>query len=74
MTQPGAIYTVIAAIGVGLIDYFTTGGGANWYWAPVALATIPLVTKYIEVNFTSPTELSRGTVRPPSKTRRWLLG
>ncbi len=74
MKQPGAIYTMIAAIGVGLIDYFSTGGGATWYWAPVALAAIPLITKYIEVNFTSPAETSRGTVSPPSKTRRWLFG
>lgn len=47
MKLPGIIYSLLLAVAAWAIDYFTTGAGANVPWAPILIATIPVLLKLI---------------------------
>ncbi|MCB0060547.1 MAG: hypothetical protein KDE19_00460 [Caldilineaceae bacterium] len=49
MTQiqvPGILYSLIAAIAAWATTYFATGNpGGDYIWAPILLATVPVILK-----------------------------
>ena len=76
MKVPGVVYSLILAIAAWAVEYFTTGGGAGLYWAPILLAVVPVVLKLITVQTSDPVAVARGFGAPAesSKMRRFLLG
>lgn len=49
ITVPGIIYSLLLALGAWAVDYFTTGGGEGIPWAPILLATVPIILKMFTV-------------------------
>lgn len=47
MKLPGIIYSLLLAVAAWAIDYFTTGAGAGFPWAPVLVAAVPILLKLI---------------------------
>lgn len=47
MKIPGIIYSLLLAVAAWAIDYFTTGAGAGFPWAPVLVAAVPVLLKLI---------------------------
>lgn len=81
MKVPGIVYSLLLAIGAWAVDWFTTGGGAGVPWAPILLATIPVVLKMFTVQAPpeEPTPTPQGDFGGPlpqrsSKTHRLLWG
>lgn len=77
MTVPGALYSLLLAVGTWCIDYFTSGDGSASLIAPVIVAAVPIVLKMFTVQVEEPpAELSRGVgpTAQPSKMKKWLLG
>ena len=86
MKIPGVLYSLILAIAAWAVDYFSNGAGAGVPWAPILIATIPVLLKLITVqseptqpNPTQPSTQARGlgdaaTPAQPSKVQRVLLG
>lgn len=82
MRVPGIVYSLLLAIAAWAVDWFTTGGGAGVPWAPILLATIPVLLKMIAVQ--APPEETTPTPqgdfggplpqREDSKTSRLLWG
>jgi hypothetical protein len=76
MKVPGVFYSLLAAVGVWAVDYFTTGAGSGIPWAPILVAAIPILLKAITVNV--PPEqtpaTARGADEGKSKTTKFLLG
>lgn len=83
---PGAIYSLILAIAAWAIEYFTEGPGSGVPWAPILVATIPILLKSLTVQGgEQPTASSRSvsssdewaySVPPPprSKMEKFLYG
>lgn len=83
MRIPGVVYSLILAVAAWAIDYFTNGAGAGVPWAPILIATIPVLLKLITVQGepepTQPAAQARGldgqpAAAQPSKMQRFLLG
>ena len=71
---PGLIYSLLTAIGVFFVEYFTSGDGSASLIAPLIVAAVPIILKAITVQ-TGPAELTRGMGGPAtSKMRKWVLG
>jgi len=47
MKLPGIIYSLLLAIAAWAVDYFTSGAGAGFPWAPVLVAAVPVLLKLI---------------------------
>lgn len=56
MKLPGIVYSLLLAVGAWAIDYFTTGAGAGFPWAPVLVAAVPILLKIIMPGEDAPTE------------------
>lgn len=81
MKIPGVVYSLILAVAAWAIDYFSNGAGSGVPWAPILIATIPVLLKLVTVQTPPPVEpqaQARGAtgepVAPPSKMQRFLLG
>lgn len=78
MRVPGILYSLILALGAWAISYFSEGGGAGVPWAPILLATIPVILKLFTVQ-APPEPTPQGDVGGPmpqrsDKMRKFLLG
>lgn len=79
---PGILYSLILAVAAWAIDYFSGGAGSGYVWAPLLLAAVPIVLKFISVAAEPAPEMVEATARSmggpvvvaESKTRRLLLG
>ena len=47
MKIPGIIYSLLLAVAAWAIDYFTSGAGAGFPWAPVLVAAVPVLLKLL---------------------------
>lgn len=82
ITVPGIIYSLLLALGAWAVDYFTTGGGEGIPWAPILLATVPIILKMFTVQASvsaTPAAASRSlnpydTELQGSKTQRFIFG
>lgn len=75
MTVPGALYSLLIAVGAWAVDYLTTGGGAGIPWAPLQSQWVPVILKMFTVQSAEPAAMSRSAVgEQPSKMRKFLLG
>lgn len=77
MTQiqvPGIVYSLILAVAAWATTYFATGQpGGDYIWAPILLAAIPTVLKFlVEAQPTPPAAQSRGTYVSPTAERTYL--
>jgi len=73
MKVPGIVYSLLLALGAWAVDYFTNGAGNSVPWAPILLATIPVVLKLFVVS-TETESTPRGLGEQPSKMKRLMLG
>lgn len=78
---PGIIYSLLLAVLGWAATYFATGGaGGDYLWAPIVLAGLPIVLKFVTVyagDKEQPAAMTRGMGNPVprvSKTERLLLG
>ncbi len=77
---PGIVYSLVLAIATWATTYFATGNpGGEYVWAPILLATIPTLLKFIVVAASTdePSAQSRGMGDAPtqrSKISKLLLG
>lgn len=77
---PGILYSLLLAVGAWAIDYFATGNaGGNYIWAPILLATVPVILKMFTVatGDDGPAAAARGVgdaVQPRSKISKVLFG
>lgn len=77
MKIPGVLYSLLLAVAAWAIDYFSNGAGAGVPWAPILIATIPVLLKMITVQTepSAPQAAARGMGdAQPSKMKRFLLG
>lgn len=47
MKLPGIIYSLLLAVAAWAVDYFTSGAGAGFPWAPVLVAAVPVLLKLL---------------------------
>lgn len=77
MKVPGVIYSLLLALAAWLVDWFTTGGGSGVPWAPIVLATVPIVLRLVTLE-DEPSVVTRDIsgepVRQRSKTDQLLWG
>ncbi len=77
---PGIVYSLILAVATWATTYFATGNpGGEYVWAPILLATIPTLLKFIVVaaSPSEPAAASRGFGDAPaqrSRISKLLLG
>ncbi len=74
MKVPGIVYSLLVALGAWAVEYFTTGAGNVVPWAPILLATIPVVLKLFTVMTETTESNQRELMRQPSKTQKLLFG
>lgn len=60
MKLPGIIYSLILAVAAWAVDYFTSGAGAGFPWAPVLVAAVPVLLKLIAPGEDAPAEEAAG--------------
>lgn len=70
---PGIVYSLLLALGAWAVDYFTNGAGNSVPWAPILLATIPVVLKLFTVS-TETESTPRDLGDRPSMMKKLLLG
>jgi hypothetical protein len=75
---PGVLYSLLLAVGAWAIDYFSNGAGVDVPWAPILIATIPVILKMFTVQAPAtvePQAMARGeVVEQPSKMKKFLFG
>ena len=78
---PGVIYSLVLAVAAWAIDYFSVGAGGGIPWAPILIATIPILLKMITVQAPEPVQPASTTrgfddepAEQPTKVQRFLLG
>ena len=77
MTIPGALYSLLLAVGAWCVDYFTSGDGSASIVAPVIVAAVPIVLKmFTALGEETPEATSRGVepVQRRSYVSKVLLG
>lgn len=77
MTVPGALYSLLLAVGAWCVDYFTSGDGSASLIAPVIVAAVPIILKmFTATGEETPEATSRGVepVQRRSYAKRVLLG
>lgn len=47
MKLPGIIYSLLLAVAAWAVEYFTSGAGAGFPWAPVLVAAVPVLLKLL---------------------------
>lgn len=61
MTIPGALYSLLLAVGAWCVDYFTSGDGSASIIAPVIVAAVPIILKmFTATGEETPEMASRG--------------
>lgn len=61
MTIPGALYSLLLAIGAWCVDYFSSGDGSASLIAPVIVAAVPIILKlFTAAGEETPEMASRG--------------
>lgn len=79
MVIPGALYSLLLAVGVWAVDYFTSGGGSTNIIAPIIVAAVPILIQAIMVNI-PPDKSTSGHARSlsseptKSKAEKFFLG
>jgi len=85
---PGIVYSLLLAVGAWAVEYFTSGPGTGVPWAPIMVATVPILLKSFTVTAgntetaTISTSSTRSigpyeetvVVQPRSKIQKLLLG
>ena len=51
---PGMVYSLALALGAWAIQYFTEGPGSGVPWAPILVATVPILLKTLTVQLPPP--------------------
>lgn len=77
MTIPGALYSLLLAVGAWCVDYFTSGDGSASLIAPVIVAAVPIILKmFTATTEETPEATSRGVepVQRRSYISKVLLG
>jgi len=77
MTVPGALYSLLLAVGAWCVDYFTSGDGSASLIAPVIVAAVPIILKmFTATGEETPEATSRGVepVQRRSYISKVLLG
>ena len=75
MTLPGALYSLLLAVGAWAVEYFSTGVGSGVPWAPILVAAVPIVLKAISTWLgQEPQAATRGPATSSSKLGRFILG
>lgn len=77
MTVPGALYSLLLAVGAWCVDYFTSGDGSASLIAPVIVAAVPIILKmFTATTEETPEATARGVepVQRRSYAKRVLLG
>ncbi len=74
MKLPGIIYSLLLAIGTWAVDYFTSGAGAGFPWAPVLVAAVPIIIKLLVPGDDTPEATARAMGHARSYASRVLWG
>lgn len=74
MTIPGVLYSLLAAVGVWAVEYFTVGPGNGLPWAPILVAAVPTVLKSVSTFMIEPTTGTARGIEERSNVSKWLLG